>query len=182
MEAAAVAGVPCFVEAVIGARPNGSWWGHPEGKRIYRLAEALLDSGEVVSLKLVDGKATWVHRSLWPQVLAVVTDASWRAASLGALPASARRLVKRVEAHGEAQPARATEADDVKRVEAACLVRVTSAHTDRGRHEKRLESWAAWSKRERVRPAKVREALAVLSSSLHGRTTVLSPSFVGSPS
>jgi hypothetical protein len=74
MLAARVNGVPSLAEAVVGAPLRGSWWGHPQGKLIYRLAQALEDSGELVALKLIEGKTTYVHRSLWPALLRVVMD------------------------------------------------------------------------------------------------------------
>ena len=61
--------VPSFAEFVAGERIGGSWWGHPRGKEIYRLAEAVSDSGEVLVCRLVDGKVTYVHRRLWPALV-----------------------------------------------------------------------------------------------------------------
>ena len=61
--------VPSFAEFVAGERIRGSWWGHPRGQEIYRLAEAVTDSGEVLTCRLVDGKVTYVHRRLWPALV-----------------------------------------------------------------------------------------------------------------
>ena len=61
--------VPSFAEFVAGERIRGSWWGHPKGHEIYRLAEAVIDSGEVLVCRLVDGKVTYVHRRLWPALV-----------------------------------------------------------------------------------------------------------------
>ena len=61
--------VPSFAEFVAGERIRGSWWGHPRGREIYRLAEAVADSGEVLLCRLVDGKVTYVHRRLWPALV-----------------------------------------------------------------------------------------------------------------
>ena len=61
--------VPSFADFVAGERIRGSWWGHPRGKEIYRLAEAVIDSGEVLVCRLVDGKVTYVHRRLWPALV-----------------------------------------------------------------------------------------------------------------
>jgi hypothetical protein len=76
MEAARVDGVPSLAVAVAGGPIKGSWWGHPKGKLIFALANALEDSGELVALKLIEGKTTYVHQSLWPALLRVVTDKS----------------------------------------------------------------------------------------------------------
>lgn len=61
--------VPSFADFVAGERIRGSWWGHPRGKEIYRLAEAVIDSGDVLTCRLVDGKVTYVHRRLWPALV-----------------------------------------------------------------------------------------------------------------
>ena len=63
--------VPSFAEFVAGEPIRGSWWGHPRGGDIFRLAEAVMDSGEVLVCKLVDGKVTYVHRRLWPALVRV---------------------------------------------------------------------------------------------------------------
>jgi hypothetical protein len=51
---------------VAGGPIKGSWWGHPKGQEIFRLAEAVEDSGDVLVCKLIEGKVTYVHRRLWP--------------------------------------------------------------------------------------------------------------------
>ena len=60
---------PSFAERVAGGRIRGSWWAHPRGRDIYRLAEAVEDSGEVLMCRLIEGKVTWVHRRLWPALV-----------------------------------------------------------------------------------------------------------------
>ncbi len=52
-----------------------------------------------------------------------------------------------------------TDPKAVKELEASLLVHVLSEHTDAGRHEKRLTSWAQWAKARKVKPAKDARAL-----------------------
>jgi len=61
--------VPSLAEAVVGAPIRGSWWAHPQGHEIYRVAEAISDSPDVLVCKLVEGKITYVHRRLWPALV-----------------------------------------------------------------------------------------------------------------
>jgi hypothetical protein len=61
--------VPSLAEAVAGGPIRGSWWGHPKAHEIFRVAEALCDSSEVLVCKLVDGKVSFVHRRLWPALV-----------------------------------------------------------------------------------------------------------------
>ncbi len=53
------------VEFIAGEPIRGSWWGHPEGKRIYATLVDWHDP-DVVACKLIEGKETFVHRALWP--------------------------------------------------------------------------------------------------------------------
>ncbi len=149
--AAHVDGVPCFVEAVAGERVRGSWWGHPLGQLIFSLAEGLEDSDQVLVIKLIDGKATFVDRALWPELLAMVLDAKWRAPRVKKLSAAAKTLMKKVEVASR----RGDEAKVVKELEASLLVHCASEHTEKGRHEKRLTSWPQWASQHHVKPAKV---------------------------
>jgi len=66
---AARSSVRNLAEAVAGERIRGSWWGHPKGRDIYRAAEAVCESPDVLVCKLVEGKITYVHRRLWPALV-----------------------------------------------------------------------------------------------------------------
>lgn len=57
--------VPSFAEWVAGEKIRGSWWGHPKSLEIFRLSESVIDSGDVLICKLINGKVTYVHRRLW---------------------------------------------------------------------------------------------------------------------
>ena len=61
--------VPSLAEAIAGGPIRGSWWGHSKGHEIFRVAEAVCESPDVLVCKLVDGKVTYVHRRLWPALV-----------------------------------------------------------------------------------------------------------------
>jgi hypothetical protein len=61
--------VPNLAEAVAGAPIRGSWWGHPKGHEIFRVADSISESDQVLVCKLVEGKVTYVHRRLWPALV-----------------------------------------------------------------------------------------------------------------
>src|SRR4051812_4184586 len=61
--------VPSLAEEIAGGPIRGSWWGHPKGHEIFRVADAVSESDEVLVCKLVDGKVTYVHRRLWPALV-----------------------------------------------------------------------------------------------------------------
>ena len=61
--------VPSLAEAIAGGPIRGSWWGHPKGREIFQIAEAICASPEVLVCKFVDGKVTYIHRRLWPALV-----------------------------------------------------------------------------------------------------------------
>ncbi len=61
--------VPSLAEAIVGGQIRGSWWAHPKRHEIYRVADAISESGDVLVCKLIDGKVTYVHRRLWPALV-----------------------------------------------------------------------------------------------------------------
>ncbi len=61
--------VPSLAEAIAGEPVRGSWWGHPKSQHMYRVFEAVCDSGQVLVCRLVGGKVTFVHRRLWPALV-----------------------------------------------------------------------------------------------------------------
>ena len=66
---AARGSVPSLAEAVAGERIRGSWWGHPKARDIYRAAEVVCESPDVLVCKLMEGRITYVHRRLWPALV-----------------------------------------------------------------------------------------------------------------
>jgi hypothetical protein len=61
--------VPSLAEAIAGGPIRGGWWGHPKGREIFRVADAVTDNEQVLVCKLIDGKITYVHRRLWPALI-----------------------------------------------------------------------------------------------------------------
>lgn len=68
---AARGAVPSLAEAIVGGPIRGSWWAHPSGHDIFRVADTVSDSDDVLVCKLIDGKVTYVHRRLWPALVKV---------------------------------------------------------------------------------------------------------------
>lgn len=61
--------VPNLAAALAGESIRGSWWAHPKSRHMYRVFEAVCDSGQVLVCRLVGGKVTFVHRRLWPALV-----------------------------------------------------------------------------------------------------------------
>jgi hypothetical protein len=126
---------PSLTALVAGAPIRGSWWGHPAGKRIFQVAGALEDHGDVLFVPLLSAKVTLVHRGLWPALLGVgMSRAPWQMAGL---EDRARKLLEEVERDGRV---RATGPSS-KALARALLVHAEQVHTDRGSHATELVSW-----------------------------------------
>jgi hypothetical protein len=136
--------LPSLVALVAGGPIHGSWWGHPLGHTIFAAGEALYDHPDVLLVKLVSGKATWVHRRLWPALLAVaLSGEAWQ---VDGLPEQARALLTRVRREGEL----AASGEPARELETRLLVRGAQMHTESGRHSRILEPWERWAKRTGV--------------------------------
>ncbi|HEV8361847.1 MAG TPA: hypothetical protein VGR28_15475 [Candidatus Thermoplasmatota archaeon] len=139
--------LPSLARIVAGAPIRGSWWSHPRGRAIFWAADALGDDPDVVVGKLVDGRVTFVHRPLWPALLAVAEAREpWQLRGLGA---PAQHLLARVERGGRVQ----ATGDAARRLEARLLVHADETHTAAGAHAKVLEPWGRWAARARLRGA-----------------------------
>ena len=133
--------LPSLVALVAGAPVRGSWWGHPLGHTIFAVGEALYEHPDVLLVKLVSGKATWVHRRLWPALLAVARAREpWQ---LEGLSPDGRALLARIDREGEVRAGGVA----AREIEGRLLARGSQVHTESGRHAKVLQAWGRWRKR-----------------------------------
>lgn len=138
--------LPSVSGIVAGGPVRGSWWAHPKGHAIFRAANELHDRRDVVAVKLVKGKVTFVHRRLWPALQALA-----RAATTRGLSPAARRLLRRV-------PCRAS-GPAVRELERRLLVMTEQVHTETGAHELVVRPWSL-----RARPMALAAALEKLGA------------------
>ena len=156
--------VPALVPLVAGGPVRGSWWGHPKGKEIFALATAIDDDPDVLAVKLLDGKVTFVARRLFGALLRCVGDAGWRKTALGALGAAAQALEQRVAGEGEIlfdPPPPADLKRALAQLESRLLLATTSVHTANGRHAPRAETWSRWARRVGAKPSPGSRAYAL---------------------
>jgi hypothetical protein len=94
-------------------------------------------------MKLVSGKVTYVHRSLWPQVLAVgCARDRWQ---MNGLPAAAGKLLADVD-RAPVEPGRAMR-KAASELAARMLAYGAQFHSESVEHVRRGESWRHWSGR-----------------------------------
>jgi hypothetical protein len=131
-----------LVTAVVGGPVKGSWWSHPKGKLIFHIANEVERTGDVLVAKL--GKVVFMHRTLWPAFLRLVTDPAWRRDAARKLSPAARRLLADVDKAGTLRLD--GDKDARAELERSGLVLSTSEHTDKGHHAAVLATWGSWAK------------------------------------
>jgi len=66
--------VPSVAQFIAGEPIRGSWWGHPAGKEIYKILNALDDSPDIVTTRLVSSKVTLIHSRVWHAIVRVADE------------------------------------------------------------------------------------------------------------
>lgn len=141
---------PSLTRIVTGEPLSGSWWSHPRSNEIYLMGKELTHHADVLMLKLVSGKLTYVHRRMWPYLIAIATAREpWQ---LEALSAPAKSLLKKVDERGSVAPDELRSSRSVRELRADArtlmsrlLVFGDEVHTDTGAHVQRFESWEHWA-------------------------------------
>ncbi len=162
------ANLPSVCSLVVGAAVRGSWWAHPRSHEIFRVNCGLAEHPDVLVCKLISGKITYVHRALWPAVVAIGRARQpWQ---LERLSADACKLLAEVDGQAVETDRRVSKA--ASELETNLLVYSEQFHAEAGAHARRLESWDRWSSRtgfvgERVAVARARLELEDIVASLN---------------
>src|SRR5579859_280947 len=107
---------PSVTGLVVGDVGGRSWWAHPEAKQMYGLSCALHDHPDVLMVKLISGKVTYVHRPLWPAIVAIGTAREpWQ---MDGLSKEAQALLKKTDSQSEVD----ASGDAVRELETRLLV------------------------------------------------------------
>lgn len=148
---------------VLGSPIKGSWWGHPQGRAIWLITERLADHRDVLVVKLLAAKVTYVHRRLWPAFYTVArSQEPWQ---LQGLSVGARAILAMLGKAGSVRtdqlPRRTSGWSPATReLEARLLVLSQEVHTDSGAHARQLESWDHWARRLDVKQGEMTLAQA----------------------
>ena len=145
------ASLPSVSTLVADERIRGSWWAHKAAHKIFAVSEMLADHQDVMIMKLVSEKTTFVHRELWRRVYSIgVAREDWQVKDLSA---EANRLFKALDAEGSLRtntlgkkfgPKPGNIARDL---ELRLLIHADQIHTESGAHAKMLETWDSWAER-----------------------------------
>jgi hypothetical protein len=134
------------VGLVTGESLRTSWWSHPKGRVIFAVLAELADHPDVLFAKLVHGKDTLVHRSLWPALHAV--GAAREAWQTDGLSSAGAELLVRLDAEASVR----ASGKPAKELQLRLLAPAREVHTESGRHATELESWSTWAARVGCRP------------------------------
>lgn len=160
--------LPNVATLVAGEKISGSWWSHKAAQRIFTISETLEDHSEVLIMKLVSNKVTFVHRQLWGYIYSIgVAREDWQ---LKKLSPAAKQLLKTLDDQGSLQTNKlgkefgAKPSDVARELESRLLLHANQIHTESGAHAKVIETWATWAKRAGFRasaksPAAARQFL-----------------------
>jgi len=142
---------PSVASLIAGEPVKGSWWSHPLAHTIFAVNEMLEDQKGVLITKLLGGKVTFVHRTMWPQVYAIGTAREdWQ---MEGLSTPAKTLLTRVEKEtcidtDKIGVIRGTKPGDLAReLELRILIHAEQVHTESGAHAKRIQTWESWADR-----------------------------------
>ncbi len=141
---------PSLATTMIGAPVAGSWMTHPMANELYLLGRELERHREVLLVKLLSGKLTFVHARLWPALIAIATaHEAWQ---LDGLHPYALALLDAVEERGrmtidefDGSRSRKETGAYARALEARLLVFGDDVHGPTGAHLKRIETWEHWA-------------------------------------
>jgi len=154
--------LPSVVSAIVGKPIHGSWWGHSEGNRIYQTLGILGKRPDILLTKLLSGKTTFVHRSLWPAFLTIAKSREpWQ---LDHLSPNAQKLLDGVQWKGKLSTNEHSKesgkkigvlGDAARELESRILVYGKGFHSESGSHAKRLKTWDQWARDTKYRWTKL---------------------------
>jgi hypothetical protein len=137
---------PSIVTELIGKKIVGSWWGHPLANPIYNGLMWLEHNQPILIVKLIDGKVTYLHESLTPDLFSIVKEPqAWQ---LNKLKDDELKLFKYI-----AKKKRITSDDESLKklvvnpkksltvLEKKLLVFSAEEHTESGKHMKKYMTW-----------------------------------------
>jgi hypothetical protein len=138
---------PSIVTEIIGSKVSGSWWGHPLANPIYNGLSWLEHNKSVLSVKLIDGKVTYLDESLFSDFYSIVCEPrDWQVKNL---KEDEQRLLKYISQKKKtisSDPKLGKLAKDTKKsfqiLEKKLLVYSIEEHTASGKHIKEYMPWS----------------------------------------
>ncbi len=87
---------PSIVGLVTGEKIKGSWWGHRKGHEIFSISRKVRDEEDILVIKLISGKVTYVHKRLWTDLISIlIVNKNWKIEKLSNNGKKVLELVER---------------------------------------------------------------------------------------
>lgn len=142
--------LPSVSGMVAGEKVRGSWWAHKDAQKIFAVSEMLEDHKDVLILKLISDKVTFVHRELWDRIYSIgVARDDWQ---LKNLSSAGKLLLKAVDDEGSLQTNELGQkfgpkpGNIARELELRLLIHAEQKHSESGAHTKVLQTWDTWTK------------------------------------
>jgi len=143
--------LPSLVTMIAGEPVKGSWWGHPKGNLIYNLSQELEDDTDILIVKLLNKKITYVHKRHWNALFSIVLEKSdWQ---IKGLKPDHKNLFRTIQKRGSVRADDASFKNtpteigkQASKLEERLLVYSQSLHTESGKHVRQLKSWESYIK------------------------------------
>jgi hypothetical protein len=137
---------PNIVTKIVGQSIAGSWWGHPLANPIYNGLQWLEDTPSVLVLKLISGKVTYLHESLFSDIYSIVVEPrDWQLKKLNEEDLKLLKyLSKKEKVSAEDRNVIELVKDPKKsfvKLEKKLLVHSEEVHTATGKHVKEFRVW-----------------------------------------
>ena len=141
--------LPSVAGIVAGEPIRGSWWAHKEGRKIWEVLGEFSSLPYVLDSKLVSGKVTFVHKSIWPDFLAIcLSGEEWQTRGISK---EASLLLGKIKGGVEVDTSELRKnlgskaAVAARELELRMLAHARQYHTAAGFHAKKVQSWKSWA-------------------------------------
>lgn len=155
------------VASILAGEPiRGSWWGHPKGNLIYNLSSDLADRPDVLTLKLINKKVTYLAKRYWNDLFTVgLSKQEWQ---LKGLSKKELDLLSAIQKKGKLRsddPSLKISTTEVGKLSTKLEIRLLcyseSIHTESGKHVRLLMSWKSIMKQKKYKLKKTTPAVAM---------------------
>jgi len=143
-------GFPSIVGLVTGEKIKGSWWGHRKGHEIFSISRKIRDEEDILVIKLISGKVTYVHKRLWTDLITILmVKENWQIDKLSNNGKKVLELVERagviradnLESETKNQLNKRDLNKAINEIEKGLLIFCNEVHTEKGYHAKLLKTW-----------------------------------------
>lgn len=137
---------PNIINEITGQKILGSWWGHTQANSIYNGLMWLGHHRPVLTIKLLDGKVTYIHESRHLDIYSIVCQPrDWQTKKLKDDELQLLNFVLKkkeitIDDLKSIKPIKEIKKSFVN-LEKNLLIYATEEHTDSGRHKKKYMSW-----------------------------------------